>query len=87
MMTADAAVSDNAKENLGSAGPQMVPAYSNGGNLHSSSSSMDCRSSTSKKIDGLDSMSRSCRLIVAHWSCPVLQMLRPHANLDLCQAV
>eukprot|EP00964_Phaeocystis_antarctica_P111529 scaffold75880_cov61-Phaeocystis_antarctica.AAC.2 len=33
-----------------------------------------CRSSTSRKIEAPLSSKQSCRLMVAHWSCPVLQM-------------
>ena len=35
---------------------------------------MSSRSSTSRKTDAPGSSRQSCRLIVAHWSCPVPQM-------------
>ena len=38
-----------------------------------SSASIDFRSSTSRKIEAPGSMILSCRLIVAHWSCPLAQ--------------
>ena len=37
---------------------------------------MSSRSSTSRKTDAPGSSRQSCRLIVAHWSWPVPQMLR-----------
>lgn len=38
-----------------------------------SSASIDFRSSTSRKTEAPGSMILSCRLIVAHWSCPLAQ--------------
>ena len=42
--------------------------------MYSSSASMDCRSSTSRKTEAPGNMILSWRLIVAHWSCPVPQI-------------
>eukprot|EP00964_Phaeocystis_antarctica_P029885 scaffold16850_cov58-Phaeocystis_antarctica.AAC.9 len=42
--------------------------------MYSSRASMASRSSTSRKIDTPGMSKESCRLMVAHWSCPVLQM-------------
>eukprot|EP00964_Phaeocystis_antarctica_P029588 scaffold16686_cov66-Phaeocystis_antarctica.AAC.3 len=49
---------------------------------YSSRSPMSLRSSTSRKTDTPISSRQSCRLMVAHWSCPVpLVRVRARAGL------